>query len=76
MRNSHRNTVNANIEIWTKGNAGKVLDELDQGVYQNLIRNYDAITFSGYFQQLRIEGTEPEEYKSAPSHRKWSEKIR
>lgn len=66
MRINHRNTVNQHIEVWTKGNAGEVLSPLDQGIYQNLIHNYDSIIFVGFFQQLRIEGGDATDSKSVP----------
>jgi len=65
MQIDHRNTINANIMIWTKGNAGEPLDVLDQSIYQNLIRNYDTTVFLSYYQTVQIQRTDAKKYKSA-----------
>ena len=66
MRIHHRESVNENIELWARGNAGDDLSESDSKVYRNLLENYDMITFLNFFQRQSIEGKNYKHTDSIP----------
>ena len=49
-----RNEVNANAEVWAKGNAGEELSRAEFIIYENLIRNANTHAVWTYLTQKRV----------------------
>ena len=49
-----RSEINANADVWTKGNAGEALNRAEFAIYENLIRNANTQAFWTWATQRRV----------------------
>ena len=50
----HLDSINANIDVWSKGNAGEDLSESDTLVYQNLFRAHAGRAWSNWYSSREL----------------------